>query len=151
MTPTSLTPPPPPDPAVTVHHPDAHHIHLTIRHGADIADLAAALATLPNSAYYLDHDGDPTHLTVIFHRVPEPPPSVLALPPGWTPPTANGHRPTTSPTDQAVQAVTAGLVLGAYDRDIQHPPVDRTRPTVLTIVRLVRARANALGRPQPHR
>ncbi|OAA18449.1 hypothetical protein UG55_111117 [Frankia sp. EI5c] len=137
----------PADPQVSVHRPWPDTIHVTVRPAADSAALAAALADLPDGAFYIDHHGDPTHVTLIF-RVPPDPPAVVIPPVGWTPAT-NGHRPADTPATQAVDTVTAGLLLGAYDRDIVHPPIDRTRPTVLTIVRLVRVRADALSRPVP--
>ncbi len=139
-------PTPPPDSLVAVRHPDPDpdHIHLIIQAGADITSITAALAALPDDAFYLDHGGDPSHLLIVFRRLP--PAVVAAVPPGWTPPTPTGHPPV-NPADQAVAAVTAGLLLGQYDSDIVRPPRMGTRPTVLTIVRLVRLRANSLSRP----
>lgn len=132
------------EPLVSVRRPRPDTIHLTIRPGADGATVGAALADLPDGAFYVDHHGDPTHVTLIF-RVPPASPAVVVPPAGWTP-TTNGHRRATDPATQAVHTVTAGLLLGAYDRDILRPPLDRTQPTVLTVVRLVRVRADALGR-----
>ncbi|TFE26501.1 hypothetical protein E0F15_17845 [Frankia sp. B2] len=133
------------EPLVSVHRPQADTIHMTVRPGADGATIGTALADLPDGAFYVDHHGDPTHVTLIF-RVP---PTVAVAPAGWTP-SVNGHRPAVDDAAQAVHTVTAGLLLGAYDRDILRPPLDRTRPTVLTVVRLVRVRADALSRRTRH-
>src|SRR6185369_15756661 len=151
MPPTSATPPPPPPgPLVTVRYPDADHIHLILRPGADIATLAATYAALPDDAFYLDADGEPDRLRLLYRRPPPPTSTRLTIPPpGWTPTTSNGHRPAPSDADQAVAVVAAGLLLGTYDRDILCP-ADRSRPTVLTLVGLIRARANHLARPPRH-
>jgi uncharacterized repeat protein (TIGR03917 family) len=132
------------EPLVSVRRPRPDTIHLTVRPGADGATLSAALADLPDDAFYVDHHGDPTHVTLIF-RVPPDLPAVMVPPAGWTPNT-NGRRPAVDTAAQAIHAVTAGLLLGTYDRDILRPPPDPTAPTVLTVVRLVRARADALSR-----
>ncbi|WP_054571695.1 hypothetical protein [Frankia sp. R43] len=136
------------EPLVSVRHPQPDTIHVTIRPGADGATIGAVLADLPDGAFYLDHHGDPTHVTLIF-RLPPGPPAVAVAPDGWTP-SVNGHRRAVDDAAQAVHTVTAGLLLGAYDRDILRPPLDRTRPTVLTVVRLVRVRADALSRRTRH-
>ncbi|ONH25204.1 hypothetical protein [Pseudofrankia asymbiotica] len=136
------------EPLVSVRRPRPDTIHLTVRPAADGAAIGTALADLPDGAFYVDHHGDPTHVTLIFRVPPDPQPGVVVPPAGWTPAT-NGHRPAVNAAEQAVDTVTAGLLLGAYDRDILHPPLDRTRATVLTIVRLVRVRADALSRPAP--
>jgi uncharacterized repeat protein (TIGR03917 family) len=138
----------PSDPRVSVHRPRPDTIHVTVRPAADSATLGAALAGLPDGAFYVDHHGDPTHVTLIFRVPPAPPPAVVVPPAGWTP-TTNGHRPAAAAA-QAVHTVTAGLLLGTYDRDILRPPIDRTQPTVLTVVRLVRVRADALSRRARH-
>ncbi|MBL7487784.1 hypothetical protein I6A60_35965 [Frankia sp. AgB1.9] len=146
MTPTSPTPPHD-GPLVTVGSPDPDHIHLIIRPGADATSITDALTSLPGDVFYLDHDGDPAHLRVVFRRLP--PPDVVVPAAGWTPPTPNGDRPPVRASERAVYAVTAELLLGTYDRDILRPPPDAARPTVLTIVRLVRVRADTLAR-RPH-
>ncbi len=139
----------PSDPRVSVRRPRPDTIHVTVRPAADSVTLGAALAGLPDGAFYVDHHGDPTHVTLIFRVPPAPPPEVVVPPAGWTPAT-NGQRPAADPAAQAVRTVTAGLLFGTYDRDILRPPLDRTRPTVLTIVRLVRVRAGTLSRPRRH-
>ncbi|MCM3885130.1 hypothetical protein [Frankia sp. R82] len=146
----------PSDPLVTVRHPQPYIIHVIVRPGADAASVSAALAGLPADAVFLDHGGDTTYLTMIFREPPTAPPStttvptVVVPPAGWIP-SVNGHRPHPGGDENnAVHVLTAGLLLGHHDHDILRPPTDPTRPTVLTVVRLVRRRADLLARP-PHR
>jgi hypothetical protein len=134
-------------PLVEVREPDAEHIDVILRPGAD----AATLAALPADAFYLDGETDPAHTRLTLHRTPRTATPATSTAPGWTPRLPTGPRRQVRAADDAMRAVIARLVLGEYDADILRPPSDGSRPTVLTIVGLVRTRADMLARPPRHR
>ncbi|WP_047224876.1 hypothetical protein [Protofrankia coriariae] len=116
----------PSDPLVLVRRPRPDTIHLTVRPGADATSISAALTALPTDAFYVDHDGDPTYLLLIFRIPPVPPPSALLAPPaGWTPSTSNGTRPDSGAAEHPVRT-TAGLPASRHNRDILRPPAPTT-------------------------
>jgi uncharacterized repeat protein (TIGR03917 family) len=129
---------------------------VTVRPGADAANVAAAIAGLQDDAVFLDHYGD-VALVMVFRP----------LPAGWVPEVEADHDPRLAvrwipagPIDteplslpisrrrDALAYVLAGVPLGDYDRFTVNWLADMDTTTVATIASLIRRarRAEATGR-----
>ncbi len=71
-------PTPPGDhPFVSVRTQDGGDFDLTVRPGADVADLAGALDEIPGDAVFIESYGD-VDAVLVFRPIPDPPPPVSA-------------------------------------------------------------------------